>query len=130
MQKLTRPATGKGPTEWFTGEVFIDQICRGEAPSRARVAAVHFTPRARPAWHSHALGQTQHVTEGVGVIVTPDGWAIVMRPGDTVHTPPGERHWHGAVADQFMTHLAIWEGDDTTWGEQVTDQDYQQAVSA
>jgi hypothetical protein len=35
-----------------------------------------------------------------------------------------------AVADQFMTHLAIWEGDDTTWGEQVTDEEYQRAVSA
>lgn len=23
--------------------------------------------------------------------------------------PPGERHWHGAAPDHFMTHLATWE---------------------
>ena len=52
---------------------------------------------------------------------------IVMRPGDTVHTPPGEEHWHGAVDDQFMTHLAMWEDDDATWGAHVTDQEYDAA---
>lgn len=52
----------------------------------------------------------------------------VMRPGDTVHTPPGEEHWHGAVADQFMTHLAMWEDDDATWGEHVSDDEYDAAV--
>ena len=32
-----------------------------------------------------------------------------MRPGDTVYTPPGEWHWHGAAPTHFMTHLAMWE---------------------
>jgi quercetin dioxygenase-like cupin family protein len=130
MQKLTKPATGRGPAEWFTGDVYIDQIYRGEDPSRARLNAVHFTPCARTAWHSHALGQVLHVTEGVGIVVTRDGAAVVMHPGDTAHTPPGGWHWHGAVSDQFMTHLAIWEGDETSWGEQVTDEAYRQAVSS
>jgi len=26
-----------------------------------------------------------------------------------------------------MTHLALWEGDDTTWAEHVTDDAYPQA---
>ena len=30
-------------------------------------------------------------------------------PGDTIYTPPGEWHWHGAAPDRFMTHLAMWE---------------------
>lgn len=47
-----------------------------------------------------------------------------MRPGDTVYTPPGEWHWHGASADSFMCHLAMWEDDDATWGEHVTDEEY------
>ena len=38
-----------------------------------------------------------------------------MRAGDTVHTPPGEEHWHGALPDHFMSHLAMWEDDDATW---------------
>jgi quercetin dioxygenase-like cupin family protein len=130
MQRHATPATGKGPVEWFTGDVWFDQIYRGDEPSRARVNAVHFAPSARTAWHSHAVGQALHVTEGVGIVVSRTGEVIIMRPGDTVHTLPGEEHWHGATPDQFMTHLAIWEGDDTTWGRQVTDDEYQQAVTS
>src|SRR6476620_12695672 len=58
--------TAKGPAAWFTGDVWIDSIARGEEPSRVRVSAVHFTPSARTAWHSHAVGQTLYVTEGRG----------------------------------------------------------------
>jgi quercetin dioxygenase-like cupin family protein len=130
MQRLTAPATVKGPAEWFTGDVWFDQICRGDEPSRIRVNAVRFAPSGRTAWHSHAAGQTLHVTEGVGIVVSRTGEVIIMRRGDTVHTPPGEEHWHGATPDHFMTHLAIWEGDDTTWGEHVTETEYQQAVTS
>ena len=59
MEFTARQATAKGPAEWFTGDVWIDAIARGEEPSRVRVSAVHFTPSARTAWHSHALGQTE-----------------------------------------------------------------------
>jgi quercetin dioxygenase-like cupin family protein len=41
-------------------------IVRGEAPSRVRAALVRFAPGARNAWHAHAVGQTVHVTDGVG----------------------------------------------------------------
>lgn len=54
-----------------------------------------------------------------------------MRRGDTVYTPPGEWHWHGAAPTHFMTHLAMWEAPDPTsgqletqWGEHVTDDEY------
>ena len=33
-----------------------------------RVNAVHFTPAAGTAWHSHAMGQTLYVTEGRGLV--------------------------------------------------------------
>lgn len=122
--------TAKGPEQWFTGDVFFDVIARGEEPSRVRVNTVRFAPCARTAWHTHAMGQTLHVTEGVGLVQARGGNVIVMKPGDTVYTPPGEWHWHGAAPDRFMTHLAIWEspgpdaGDETTWGEHVTDEEY------
>jgi quercetin dioxygenase-like cupin family protein len=52
----------------------------------------------------------------------------VIRPGDRVFFEPGEEHWHGAMPNRFMTHLAMLEvGDDgtpATWGEQVTDEEY------
>ena len=126
MQVVTTPPTSKGPAELLTGDVHFDVVARGEEPSRLRVNTVRFAPCARTAWHSHSLGQTLHVTEGVGIVATRDR-VIIMRPGDSVHTPPGEEHWHGAVSDRFMTHLARWEDDDATWGDHVTDEEYETA---
>lgn len=127
MERIENQPTVKGPAEMFTGDVYFNAIARGEGASHIRVNTVRFAPCARTAWHSHSLGQTLHVTDGVGIVATRDR-VIVMRPGDTVHTPPGEEHWHGAVADRFMTHLAMWEDDDATWGEHVTDQEYDEAL--
>ena len=134
MELQSPPPSAKGPAEMFTGDVFFDVIYRGEEPSRMRVNTVRFTPCARTAWHTHAVGQALHVTDGVGVVATRDQ-VIVMRPGDTVYTPPGEWHWHGAAPERFMTHLAMWEAPgqvseqpETTWGEHVTDDEYHAAA--
>jgi quercetin dioxygenase-like cupin family protein len=96
------------------------------------VALVRFTPSARTNWHSHAVGQTLHVTEGVGLVGIRDGSVVRVRAGDTVVCPPGEEHWHGAAADTFMSHLAMLEGppdrsDPTTWLEPVPDELYRTA---
>jgi quercetin dioxygenase-like cupin family protein len=120
----------KGPADMFTGDVWFDVLAKGEEPSRLRVNAVHFAPGARTAWHTHAAGQTLHVTEGVGLVQSRGGDVVVMKPGDTVYTPPGEWHWHGAAPDHFMTHLAMWEavgegqGPETTWGEHISADEY------
>ena len=109
-------------------------IAEGREPSRLRVGVVRFSPGARTAWHRHAVGQTLHVTEGIGLVQAQGGEVIVMRPGDTVSTLPGEWHWHGAAPAHFMTHLSLSEssGDpavpDAEWGEQVSDGEYQKAA--
>jgi quercetin dioxygenase-like cupin family protein len=68
------------------------------------------------------------VTEGIGRIQARGGKVLEVRPGDTIHTPPGEWHWHGAAPDRFMTHRAIWEapadGPESEWGAQLTDSEY------
>ena len=131
MQIEPKRPTAKGPAEMFTGDVFLDVIARGEEPSRVRVMAVRFTPSARTAWHSHAVGQTLYVTEGRGIIQARDGEISEIRAGDIITTPSGEVHWHGAAPDHYMTHLSITEGvapDDeraeSDWGEHVTDDEY------
>lgn len=123
--------SNKGPAEMFTGDVWFDVIAKGEAPSQLRVNMVRFAPGAHTAWHSHANGQTLHVTEGRGLVQSRGGEVIEIRPGDTIYTPPGEEHWHGAAADHFMCHLAMWEGlgedqegPETAWGAHVTDAEY------
>ena len=99
--------TAKAPAVNFTGDVYVNPVYRGEDPSRMIVSLVRFTPGARTNWHSHAIGQTLHVTDGIGLVVTRDGTVIRMRPGDTVYIPPGEEHWHGATDGNFMCHLAM-----------------------
>lgn len=134
MIKLETAQSTKGTSEWFTGEVWIDQICIGLPPSRIRINSTHFAPGARTAWHMHSLGQTLHVTEGIGIVGAQDGSIIIMRPGETVQTAPHEWHWHGAIATHFMTHLAIWEGTEdpttaeTTWGQHLTENVYYAAA--
>ena len=128
MQILKKQPTVKAPPETFTGDAWFDVIARGEEPSRIRVSVVRFAPGARNAWHAHAVGQTVHVTEGIGLIQSRGGAIVEIHPGDTVQTPAGEWHWHGATPDHFMTHLAMWEanaeGEEATWGDLVTDDEY------
>jgi quercetin dioxygenase-like cupin family protein len=127
-------ATGKGPAEWFSGDVYIDTIDGPAPPSRLNAAVVHFTPGARTAWHVHPIGQTILVTEGVGRCQREGGPVEAIRPGDSVFFEPGENHWHGAAPDRFMVHVAMQESDDSgspvTWGEHVTDEQYVSAPVA
>jgi quercetin dioxygenase-like cupin family protein len=128
MEIRPKQPTAKGSSEIFVGDVWLDVVARGEEPSRIRVSVVRFAPGARNAWHAHAVGQTLHVTEGIGRIQARAGEVIEVRAGDTIDTPPGEWHWHGASPDHFMTHLAMWEapaeGPETEWGAHVTDGEY------
>jgi quercetin dioxygenase-like cupin family protein len=120
--------TQAGPSDWFTGTVHIDPVAAPSPLSRLQAASVHFAPGARTAWHTHPNGQTIYVTEGVGLAQRRGGPIEVIRPGDRVYFEPGEDHWHGATPDRFMTHLAMQEVDDegspATWGEHVTDDEY------
>ena len=130
MEVMPKQPSAKGPAEWFTGDVWIDTIARGEEPSRIRVMAVHFTPGARTAWHSHALGQTLYVTEGEGLVQSRGSAVVSIRPGDVVYTRPDEWHWHGAAPDHFMAHMSMTEGvpegqgPEAEWGPHVTDAEY------
>jgi quercetin dioxygenase-like cupin family protein len=128
MERRPKHPSAHALAERFTGDAWFDVLAQGDGPSRIRVNLVRFAPGARNAWHAHALGQTLHVTDGVGRAQAHGGQVIEIRMGDTIHTPPGEWHWHGAAPDHFMTHLAMWEapaeGADTEWGELVTDAEY------
>jgi quercetin dioxygenase-like cupin family protein len=130
--KITRNLeTSPGPSDWFTGSVYVDTIATPSEASRLGAASVHFTPAARTAWHTHPHGQTIWVTEGVGLCQREGGSIEVIRPGDRVFFEPGENHWHGAAPRRFMTHIAMQLADESgspvTWGEHVTDEQYGEA---
>jgi len=123
--------TARGPSDWFTGTVYIDPVAAPSDDSRVSVSNVHFTPGARTAWHTHPNGQTIWVTEGIGLAQRHGGPIEVIRPGDRVFFEPGENHWHGAAPNRFMAHLAIVQvdeaGNPATWGDHVTDVEYRAA---
>ncbi|GAB3271011.1 (R)-mandelonitrile lyase [Kineosporia babensis] len=122
--------TIKNPPEQFTGDVWLDAIAGPREPEqRAIVVKVRFAPGARTAWHSHALGQTLHITQGVAWVQSRGESRIEAHPGQTLYCPPGQEHWHGASADSFMEHLAILDNADdpattTTWLEHVSEEEY------
>lgn len=123
MEVSDKQASVHGQASWFTGDVWIDAIARGREPSHLSVGAVHFSPGARTAWHSHEGGQTLYVTEGRGLVQSRGDRIVEIRPGDVVYTPDGEEHWHGAAPDHFMTHISMTEGN-PDWGAHVTDGEY------
>ncbi len=79
----------------------------------------------------------QPTSQGPVELFTGAVWFDVIARGEgesrvrvnTVHTPPGEEHWHGALSDRFMSHLAVWEDDDATWGDHVTDEEHAVATA-
>ena len=110
--------SSRGPADWFTGQVWIDEIAVLPEPGLVRSRRVHFSPGARTAWHAHPLGQV-----------------VEVRPGDSVVAGPGEMHWHGAAPDRLMSHIAIQErdpatGETTIWSGHVADEDYLAAPEA
>ena len=122
-----KPAGREGSAEWFTGQVWIEELFAAPEPARSRCASVTFEPCARTAWHTHPLGQTLIVTSGLGWAQREGGPIEEIRPGDVVWFSPNEKHWHGAMPTSAMTHIAIQEALDdkvVDWMEQVSEAQY------
>ena len=123
MELATRKPTTKAPSDRFSGDVFIDELAQNQAPSPVSLMWVHFTPGAHTAWHRHPHGQTLCVMEGEGFVQARGGPVIRIRPGDVIVAPPDEWHWHGAIHDRFMAHLAF-TGGVTEWGDHLAAGEY------
>lgn len=118
-----------GPTEWFTGRVYLERLFETPEPARIRIARVTFEPGARTHWHTHPLGQLLVITDGLGWAQREGGPVTTLHPGDVVWFAPGEKHWHGATPTTTMTHLAIQEaleGKVVEWLTPVNDTQYRQ----
>jgi quercetin dioxygenase-like cupin family protein len=121
-----KPAAGQ-PGGFFTGSAGVDRLFPAEEPARVAIASVTFEPGARTAWHSHPLGQTLVVTEGTGWVQGWGGKVQEIKAGDVVHTPPNQKHWHGATATTRMKHISVVEhldGKNVEVMEPVSDEQY------
>ena len=116
--------------QFFIGNSYLNPLTRpGE--SAVGLANVTFEPGCRNNWHIH------HAKSGGGqilVCVAGRGWyqeegkpARALYPGDVVNIPAEVKHWHGAAADSWFSHLALEvPGEETNneWCEPVSDAEY------
>ncbi|WP_144713299.1 cupin domain-containing protein [Curtobacterium pusillum] len=120
--------------QYFTGQSYLAPLIDG---GTVTVSNVTFEPACRNNWHIH------HGSDGGGdqilLCTAGSGWyqaegadPINMTPGTTIRVPAGTKHWHGATADSWFSHLAfITPGTDVRneWLEPVTDDVYAQLAS-
>jgi len=106
----------------FSGTVWNSRL--SEEEGGVTMIAVQFAPGARSDWHRHPGGQLLYVVSGAGMVQTEDGTTLRISPGDVVHAPAGELHWHGAAPDSPMMHLSVTSGGATAWEGKVSDEEY------
>ena len=113
--------------QFFVGQSYLAPVSTEQVP----VFNVTFEPGCRNNWHVH------HATSGGGqllICVGGRGWyqewgkdAEEMTPGTVVNIPANVKHWHGAAADSWFSHLAIEVGGENAsneWLEPVSDEEY------
>ena len=88
-----------------------------------RIFRYTFAPGGRTNWHTHENGQVIVVEQGRMRMQEQGGAVKEYGPGETVRTPPGVPHWHGAVPAESMTQVAFAFGK-TSWMQKVTDAEY------
>ena len=113
--------------QYFIGESFLAPL-----PGAIHMSNVTFEPGCRNNWHVHTA------TSGGGQIllcIAGEGWyqeegkaPVSLEPGVVIDIPAGVKHWHGAKADSWFSHISIavpGENGGTDWLEPVTDEEYQ-----
>lgn len=125
MHAIDFTPTPFGDDPRFSGTVLgIDHT--PESDPRLHAFSVSFAPGSRTAWHSHVRGQLLICTSGRGTVSTRDGVTLTLEPGTAVWTEPGEEHWHGALADSPMSHIAVQTTDpgrnEVSWQEAVDEE--------
>ena len=112
----------------FSPGVFQAQILTARRDQGMRASRFSYEPGARSFWHTHDGEQALYVITGRGVLGREGEEPHYLEPGAWVHVEPGERHWHGAVADNVFAHLAVTATGGTTWHEPVSEATYEAAM--
>jgi len=116
--------------QYFTGDSFLNPLTEpGQSP--VFLANVTFEPGCRNHWHIHHAksggGQMLICTAGEGWYQEEGKGAVSLQEGSVVYIPAEVKHWHGAKADSWFSHIALSiPGDDSSneWCEPVSDEEY------
>lgn len=120
-----------GPNEayakYFIGNSYLNMLTR----EGVVIGNVTFEPGCRNNWHIHQAekggGQILLCANGRGWYQEWGKEARELHAGDVVVIPAGVKHWHGAAADSWFTHLSVEiPGDKSSneWLEPVDDAEY------
>ncbi len=120
----------KGFAQYFIGQSYLNPLTDREKCA-VSLANVTFEPGCRNNWHIH------HAKSGGGQILVctaGEGWyqeegkePVSLTPGTVITIPAEVKHWHGAKADSWFSHIAVEvPGEETSneWCEPVTDEEY------
>lgn len=112
--------------KYFVGKSYLNPLTD---PKKTVFAAnVTFEPGCRNNWHIHRAtsggGQILLCTDGEGWYQEEGKAPQSLKPGDVVTIPANVKHWHGAKANSWFSHVAIeCPGENTSneWLEPVTE---------
>lgn len=115
--------------KYFLGKSFLNSLTGSEAG--IHLSNVTFEPGCRNNWHIH------RAVNGGGQIlicIAGEGWyqeegkeAVSLEPGVVITIPANVKHWHGAKADSWFSHIAMevpGEEASNEWLEPVSDEEY------
>ena len=113
--------------QYFIGQSYLHPVSTAQVP----IFNVTFEPGCRNNWHIHHAkasgGQMLICIGGRGWYQEEGKEAVELTPGKVINIPANVKHWHGAAADSWMSHLAIEvAGEETSneWCEPVSDEQY------
>jgi len=113
--------------KYFIGQSYLAPI----STEQVKFFNVTFEPGCRNNWHIHKAtkdgGQMLVGVAGRGWYQEEGKPAVEILPGTVIHIPANVKHWHGAAADSWFSHLAFeLDGENTSneWLEPVNDEHY------
>lgn len=133
--RFGRGAPNEAYARYFSGASYLNFLLKpGEAP--VALANVTFEPGCRNHWHIHHAsqggGQLLICTAGEGWLQLENEAAIRLQEGSVVYIPAGKKHWHGAKAGSWFSHVAFeLPGSESRneWLEPVSDEAYRRLES-
>lgn len=116
--------------EYFIGNSYLNPLTNPKECA-VSLANVTFEPGCRNNWHIHHAksggGQILICTAGSGWYQEEGNSPVSLEPGTVITIPPEVKHWHGAKADSWFSHIAVEvPGVDTSneWLEALDDETY------
>lgn len=133
FEKANVFGTGKANetyAKYFIGNSFLNPLTDTNKTS-LHISNVTFEPGCRNNWHIH------HASNGGGQILictAGEGWyqedgkkAVSLKEGTVITIPAEVKHWHGAKADSWFSHIAVevpGENQSNEWCEEVSNEEY------